>query len=86
MCILTDFFDDEQLFLILEFEFGGSDLENMKGKVGVLETGLPTSFTVRFVNYRSDASCKLFLCVCHLSCPPWPRPRVFYIKSLQLWP
>lgn len=34
VCILTDFFDDEQLFLILEFEFGGSDLENMKGKVG----------------------------------------------------
>lgn len=32
----TDFFDDEQLFLILEFEFGGSDLENMKGKVGLL--------------------------------------------------
>ncbi|XP_056620998.1 uncharacterized protein LOC130434713 [Triplophysa dalaica] len=28
-----DFFDDEQLFLILEFEFGGSDLENMKGKL-----------------------------------------------------
>nr|XP_055061405.1 uncharacterized protein haspin [Misgurnus anguillicaudatus] len=28
-----DFFDDEQMFLILEFEFGGSDLENMKGKL-----------------------------------------------------
>uniref|UniRef100_A0A8C2DIM6 Serine/threonine-protein kinase haspin n=1 Tax=Cyprinus carpio TaxID=7962 RepID=A0A8C2DIM6_CYPCA len=28
-----DFFDDEQLFLILEFEFGGSDLENMNGKL-----------------------------------------------------
>ncbi|KAG1925059.1 serine/threonine-protein kinase haspin [Pimephales promelas] len=28
-----DFFDDEQLFLILEFEFGGSDLENINGKV-----------------------------------------------------
>ncbi|XP_056309403.1 uncharacterized protein LOC130221100 [Danio aesculapii] len=28
-----DFFDAEQLFLILEFEFGGSDLENMNGKL-----------------------------------------------------
>nr|XP_021329574.1 serine/threonine-protein kinase haspin isoform X4 [Danio rerio] len=28
-----DFFDNEQLFLILEFEFGGSDLENMNGKL-----------------------------------------------------
>lgn len=28
-----DFFDDKQLFLILEFEFGGRDLENMKGKL-----------------------------------------------------
>ncbi|KAK7161866.1 hypothetical protein R3I94_004510 [Phoxinus phoxinus] len=28
-----DFFDDEQLFLILEFEFGGSDLENINGKL-----------------------------------------------------
>lgn len=31
MC--TDFFGKEQLFLILEFEFGGSDLENLNGKV-----------------------------------------------------
>ncbi|XP_026126230.1 uncharacterized protein LOC113107747 [Carassius auratus] len=31
-----DFFDDEQLFLILEFEFGGSDLENMNGKLSSL--------------------------------------------------
>ncbi|KAL6466348.1 hypothetical protein MHYP_G00241520 [Metynnis hypsauchen] len=28
-----DFFGQEQLFVILEFEFGGSDLENMKGKL-----------------------------------------------------
>uniref|UniRef100_A0A4W4HMU7 Serine/threonine-protein kinase haspin n=1 Tax=Electrophorus electricus TaxID=8005 RepID=A0A4W4HMU7_ELEEL len=28
-----DFFSEEQLFLILEFEFGGSDLENMNGKL-----------------------------------------------------
>ncbi|KAI5607330.1 serine/threonine-protein kinase haspin isoform X2, partial [Silurus asotus] len=28
-----DFFGAEQLFLILEFEFGGSDLENMNGKL-----------------------------------------------------
>ncbi|XP_053474761.1 uncharacterized protein haspin [Ictalurus furcatus] len=28
-----DFFGGEQLFLILEFEFGGSDLENMNGKL-----------------------------------------------------
>ncbi|KAK2865666.1 hypothetical protein Q7C36_001722 [Tachysurus vachellii] len=28
-----DFFGKEQLFLILEFEFGGSDLENMNGKL-----------------------------------------------------
>ncbi|TSO98519.1 Serine/threonine-protein kinase haspin [Bagarius yarrelli] len=28
-----DFFGQEQLFLILEFEFGGSDLENMNGKL-----------------------------------------------------
>lgn len=31
--ICTDFFGKEQFFLILEFEFGGSDLENMNGKV-----------------------------------------------------
>lgn len=31
MC--TDFFGKEQLFLILEFEFGGSDLESMNKKV-----------------------------------------------------
>uniref|UniRef100_A0A671LWS9 Serine/threonine-protein kinase haspin n=1 Tax=Sinocyclocheilus anshuiensis TaxID=1608454 RepID=A0A671LWS9_9TELE len=31
-----DFFDDEQLFLILEFEFGGSDLENINGKLSSL--------------------------------------------------
>lgn len=35
----TDFFDDEQLFLILEFEFGGSDLENINGKVLTHRTG-----------------------------------------------
>ncbi|XP_036439336.1 serine/threonine-protein kinase haspin [Colossoma macropomum] len=28
-----DFFGQEQLFVILEFEFGGSDLENMNGKL-----------------------------------------------------
>ncbi|XP_064872814.1 serine/threonine-protein kinase haspin-like [Oncorhynchus nerka] len=28
-----DFFNDEQLFLILEFEFGGRDLENSNGQV-----------------------------------------------------
>ncbi|XP_007232734.3 uncharacterized protein haspin isoform X1 [Astyanax mexicanus] len=28
-----DFFGKEQLFVILEFEFGGSDLENMNGKL-----------------------------------------------------
>ncbi|KAG9337104.1 hypothetical protein JZ751_029772 [Albula glossodonta] len=28
-----DFFEEDQLFLILEFEFGGSDLENMNGKL-----------------------------------------------------
>ncbi|XP_072526162.1 uncharacterized protein haspin [Salminus brasiliensis] len=28
-----DFFSKEQLFVILEFEFGGSDLENMNGKL-----------------------------------------------------
>ncbi|XP_064817024.1 uncharacterized protein LOC135533680 [Oncorhynchus masou masou] len=28
-----DFFNDEQLFLILEFEFGGSDLENSNGQL-----------------------------------------------------
>ncbi|XP_070999989.1 uncharacterized protein [Oncorhynchus clarkii lewisi] len=28
-----DFFNEEQLFLILEFEFGGSDLENSNGQV-----------------------------------------------------
>ncbi|TRY81491.1 hypothetical protein DNTS_033320 [Danionella cerebrum] len=28
-----DFFGDEQMFLILEFEFGGSDLENMNAKL-----------------------------------------------------
>lgn len=33
ICMCTDFFGVEQLFLILEFEFGGSDLENMNGKV-----------------------------------------------------
>ncbi|XP_015199436.2 uncharacterized protein haspin isoform X2 [Lepisosteus oculatus] len=31
-----DFFGSDQLFLILEFEFGGSDLENMKGKLSSL--------------------------------------------------
>ncbi|XP_076867245.1 uncharacterized protein LOC143518570 [Brachyhypopomus gauderio] len=28
-----DFFGEDQLFVILEFEFGGSDLENMNGKL-----------------------------------------------------
>ncbi|XP_062864997.1 uncharacterized protein haspin [Trichomycterus rosablanca] len=31
-----DFFSEEQLFVILEFEFGGSDLENMSGKLSSL--------------------------------------------------
>ncbi|KAG7458739.1 hypothetical protein MATL_G00223850 [Megalops atlanticus] len=31
-----DFFEEDQLFLILEFEFGGSDLENMNGKLSSL--------------------------------------------------
>ncbi|XP_062376524.1 uncharacterized protein haspin isoform X2 [Sardina pilchardus] len=31
-----DFFGEEQFFLILEFEFGGSDLENMNGKLSSL--------------------------------------------------
>ena len=29
----ADFFEEDQLFLILEFEFGGSDLENSDGQV-----------------------------------------------------
>ena len=33
-----DVFEEEQLFLILEFEFGGSDLENSNGKVNALKT------------------------------------------------
>lgn len=33
LCFCIDFFGKEQLFLILEFEFGGSDLESMNGKV-----------------------------------------------------
>lgn len=33
VCVCPDFFSDEQFFVILEFEFGGSDLENMQGKV-----------------------------------------------------
>ncbi|KAJ8399330.1 hypothetical protein AAFF_G00413680 [Aldrovandia affinis] len=31
-----DFFEEDQLFLILEFEFGGSDLESMAGKLSSL--------------------------------------------------
>ncbi|XP_031415214.1 serine/threonine-protein kinase haspin-like [Clupea harengus] len=31
-----DFFGEEQFFLVLEFEFGGSDLENMNGKLSSL--------------------------------------------------
>ncbi|KAJ8339792.1 hypothetical protein SKAU_G00344250 [Synaphobranchus kaupii] len=31
-----DFFEEDQLFLILEFEFGGSDLEAMNGKLSSL--------------------------------------------------
>uniref|UniRef100_A0AAY4ACK2 Serine/threonine-protein kinase haspin n=1 Tax=Denticeps clupeoides TaxID=299321 RepID=A0AAY4ACK2_9TELE len=31
-----DFFGEKQMFLILEFEFGGSDLENMSGKLSSL--------------------------------------------------
>lgn len=34
--LLADSFDDQQLFLILELEFGGDDLENMNGKVLVV--------------------------------------------------
>ncbi|XP_064423735.1 uncharacterized protein HASPIN [Latimeria chalumnae] len=33
-----DIFDDEQLFMILEFEFGGSDLENMKTQLSSIKT------------------------------------------------
>ncbi|XP_041131639.1 uncharacterized protein LOC121329819 isoform X2 [Polyodon spathula] len=33
-----DFFEEDQLFLILEFEFGGSDLENMQKKLPSLAT------------------------------------------------
>lgn len=28
-----DFFEKDQIFIILEFEFGGADLENSNGKV-----------------------------------------------------
>lgn len=30
---LTDFFEKDQTFIILEFEFGGADLENSNGTV-----------------------------------------------------
>lgn len=32
-CRCLDFFENDQLFIILEFEFGGVDLENSNGKV-----------------------------------------------------
>lgn len=32
--LCLDFFEKDQLFIILEFEFGGSDLENSNGTVG----------------------------------------------------
>lgn len=31
--LLTDFFENDQIFIILEFEFGGADLENSNGTV-----------------------------------------------------
>ncbi|XP_010284149.1 PREDICTED: serine/threonine-protein kinase haspin [Phaethon lepturus] len=33
-----DFFGDEQLFMVLEFEFGGSDLENMRNRLSSVGT------------------------------------------------
>lgn len=39
LCLLlfpSDFFQKDQLFIILEFEFGGSDLENSNGTVSSL--------------------------------------------------
>ncbi|XP_010014046.1 PREDICTED: serine/threonine-protein kinase haspin [Nestor notabilis] len=33
-----DFFGDEQLFMVLEFEFGGSDLENMRNRLSSVAT------------------------------------------------
>ncbi|XP_066574179.1 uncharacterized protein haspin isoform X2 [Amia ocellicauda] len=33
-----DFFEEDQIFLILEFEFGGSDLENLQGKLSSVAT------------------------------------------------
>lgn len=33
LCFLVDFFEKDQTFLILEFEFGGVDLENSNGTV-----------------------------------------------------
>lgn len=33
MNFCTDFFEKNQLFIILEFEFGGADLENSNGTV-----------------------------------------------------
>lgn len=33
-----DLFENDQLFLILEFEFGGVDLENSNGTVFALQT------------------------------------------------
>lgn len=31
--LFSDFFKKDQIFIILEFEFGGADLENSNGKV-----------------------------------------------------
>lgn len=33
VCLCIDFFTKQQLFIILEFEFGGVDLENSNGMV-----------------------------------------------------
>jgi len=34
LCFVSDFFEKDQFFIILEFEFGGVDLENSNGTVG----------------------------------------------------
>lgn len=44
----SDFFENDQLFLILEFEFGGVDLENSNGTVGMC---IP-HFTIGFVQKK----------------------------------
>lgn len=43
--LLTDFFENDQLFIILEFEFGGADLENSNGTV----SKAMSEFSVRVV-------------------------------------